>query len=151
MLKNIDPLLNADVLHALRSMGHGDELIISDAHFPSDSIARHTAIGKLLRIDASADRVAQAVLSVMALDSFVPDPALRMEVVDNPAHIPEVQQDVQALLEDPLRLAPIERHAFYERARRAYCVIATADTRSYGCFIFKKGVLNPTQTNRQPA
>lgn len=148
MLKNIDPLLNADVLHALRSMGHGDELVISDAHFPSDSIARQTSLGKLLRIDASADRVAQAILSVMVLDSFVPDPALRMEVVDDPTHMPEVQQDVQALLEEGASLAPIERHAFYERARRAYCVIVTADTRSYGCFIFKKGVLNPTQTNR---
>ena len=87
----------------------------------------------------------------MPLDSFVPDPALRMEVVDDPAQIPEVQQDVQALLDAPLQLAPIERHAFYERARRAYCVITTSDTRSYGCFIFKKGVLNPTQTNRHPA
>ncbi len=149
MLKNIDPLLNADVLHALRSMGHGDELVISDAHFPSDSIARQTAIGKLLRIDTSADQVARAILSVMELDSFVPDPALRMEVVDQPDHIPEVQQDVQALLPEGMQLAPIERHAFYERARKAYCVVVTADTRSYGCFILKKGVLNPTQTNRQ--
>ena len=58
MLKSIDPLLNADVLYALRSMGHGDELIICDTNFPADSVAHETVLGKLLRIDASAARVA---------------------------------------------------------------------------------------------
>src|ERR1700744_1584804 len=89
VLKNIDPLLNADVLYALQSMGHGDELVICDAHFPADSIARETVLGKLLRIDAvPAARVVKAVLSVLPLDTFVDAPALRMEVVGAPQTIP---------------------------------------------------------------
>ena len=82
MLKGINPLLNAEVLFALRAMGHGDDLIIADANFPSDSIARQTPLGRLLRIDhASVAEVVEAVLSVLPLDTFVEDSAARMEVV----------------------------------------------------------------------
>ena len=76
MLKSIDPLLNADVLHALRAMGHGDDVILCDTNFPADSVARQTVLGKLLRIDnVTAARAARAILSVMPLDSFVEHPA----------------------------------------------------------------------------
>ena len=75
MLKGINPLLNADVLYALRAMGHGDDVIIADTNFPSDSVARQTTLGRLLRIDASAAEVARAVLSVYPLDTFVDDAA----------------------------------------------------------------------------
>ena len=68
MLKGIDPLLNADVLQALRAMGHGDDLILCDTNFPAESVARQTALGFLLRIDAPLARVAKAVLSVYPLD-----------------------------------------------------------------------------------
>ena len=72
MLKSIDPALNADVLYALRAMGHGDDVIICDTNFPADSVARQTVLGKLLRIDnVTAARAARAVLSVMPLDGFV--------------------------------------------------------------------------------
>jgi L-fucose mutarotase/ribose pyranase (RbsD/FucU family) len=72
MLKNIDPLLNADVLYALCAMGHGDELILCDTNFPADSVARQTVLGRLLRIDGiGAARAARAILSVFPLDSFV--------------------------------------------------------------------------------
>ena len=72
MLKNIDPLLNADILHALRAMGHGDEVVICDANFPADSVARKTALGRVLRLDGvDAPRAIRAVLSVLPLDSFV--------------------------------------------------------------------------------
>lgn len=145
MLKNLDPLLNADVLYALQSMGHGDELVICDAHFPADSIARETVLGKLLRIDAvPAARALKAVLSVLPLDTFVDTPALRMEVVGEPQTIPAAQRDAQRVLEasgEKASFAPIERMAFYERAKRAYCVIASGEQRGYGCFILKKGVL----------
>ena len=145
MLKNIDPLLNADILYALRAMGHGDEIVICDANFPGDAVARQTVLGRLLRIDGvTAPRAVQAVLSVMVLDSFVPDPALRMEVVGNATALPAVQQETQIEIDRAegrsLPMASIERHAFYARARQAYCVIATGEQRGYGCFIFKKGV-----------
>ncbi|MFC0401153.1 RbsD/FucU family protein [Paraburkholderia rhizosphaerae] len=146
MLKNVDPLLNADVLYALRAMGHGDELIICDANFPADSVARATVLGKLLRIDgADAPRAVRAVLSVLPLDTFVDDPALRMEVVGEPNTIPAVQREAQAEVDSAegrnVPFHSIERFAFYERARKAYCVIATGEQRGYGCFVFKKGVM----------
>jgi len=150
MLKNIDPLLNADVLYALRAMGHGDELVISDTNFPADSVARQTVFGDLLRIDApTAARVARAVLSVMPLDSFVDDAAMRMEVVGKAREIPPVQSEVQQEIDlaegKPWPMGSIERMAFYERAKKAYCVIQTGERRFYGCFILKKGVIPPAE------
>ena len=150
MLKSIDPLLNADVLFALESMGHGDELIIADTNFPADSVARQTRLGRLLRIDnVSAARAVKAVLSLLPLDSFVDEPALRMQIVDNPDEILPVQTEVQAQVEAAegrhLPLASIERFAFYERAKKAYCVIQTGERRFYGCFVFIKGVIPPEE------
>jgi L-fucose mutarotase len=151
MLKSIDPLLNADVLQALRAMGHGDEVILCDTNFPADSVARQTVLGKLLRIDGvSAARVARAVLSVMPLDSFVEKPAGRMEIVGKPNEIPPVQKEVQAEIDKAegrsWPMGSIERFAFYEMAKKAYCVIQTGETRFYGCFVFKKGVIPPADT-----
>ena len=147
MLKSLDPLLNADVLYALRSMGHGDELIICDTNFPADSVAHETVLGQLLRIDASAARVARAVLSVMPLDSFVEKPAGRMEIVGKPTEIPPVQAEVQVEIDKAegksWPMGSIERFAFYDLAKKAYCVIQTGERRFYGCFVFKKGVIPP--------
>jgi L-fucose mutarotase len=147
MLKGINPLLNADVLCALRAMGHGDDLIIADTNFPSDSVARQTRLGKLLRIDANAAEVVQAVLSVYPLDTFVDDAAARMEIVGNPSEVPPVQQDVQRAIDaaegKSWPMISIERFAFYERAKQAYCVIQTGERRFYGCFAFRKGVIPP--------
>lgn len=148
MLKQIDPLLNADVLYALRAMGHGDTLVLCDANFPADAIARQTVLGKVLRIDGVGTReAARAILSVMALDTAVDTPAHRMEVVGEPDNILPVQQEVQEEInraEGRARtLGSIERFAFYDVARTAYCVIATGERRFYGCFVFKKGVIAP--------
>lgn len=148
MLKNVDPALNADVLFALRAMGHGDEIVICDTNFPGDSVARHTPFGRLLRMDGcTAAQATKAILSVMPLDSFIDDAAMRMEVVGAPDDMPVVQQEVQAEVDvaegKSWPLGAIERFAFYERAKRAYCVIATGERRFYGCFIFSKGVIPP--------
>jgi L-fucose mutarotase len=147
MLKGINPLLNADVLQALRAMGHGDDLIIADTNFPSDSVARQTVLGKLLRIDASAADVVKAVLSLYPLDTFVNDAAARMEIVGKPNEIPPVQKEVQKEIDaaegKPWPMISIERYAFYERSRKAYCVIQTGERRFYGCFAFRKGVVPP--------
>jgi L-fucose mutarotase len=148
MLKLIDPSLNADVLHALKSMGHGDELILCDTNFPADSVARHTVLGRLLHIDnLSAARAAKAILSLMPLDGFVDQPALRMEIAGAPNDIPPVQIEVQSEIDRAegrsWPMGSIERMAFYERARKAYCVIRSGERRFYGCFILKKGVIPP--------
>ena len=148
MLKLIDPSLSADVLHALKSMGHGDELVLCDANFPADSVARHTVLGRLLHMDnVSVAQATKAVLSLLPLDHFVDAPALRMEIAGKPDEIPPVQVEVQSEIDraegGPSPMGSIERMAFYERARRAYCVIRSGERRFYGCFIFKKGVVSP--------
>ncbi len=148
MLKGIDPRLNAEVLHCLRAMGHGDVLILADTNFPSDSIARHTVYGELLRMDnLSVSEAAEAVLSVLPLDTFVDDFAGRMEVVDAPGDVPPVQAEVQAAIDaaegTPRPMVGIERFAFYDMARAAYAVIQTGERRFYGCIMFRKGVIPP--------
>ena len=148
MLKHIDNRLNAEVLFALRAMGHGDTLVIADTNFPSDAIARQTVLGELLRMDnLTCAQAAEAVLSLLPLDTFVDDFAGRMEVVGDPARIEPVQAEVQAAIDTAEgRARPmisIERFAFYERAKQAYAVIQTGERRFYGCFIFRKGVIPP--------
>ncbi len=144
MLKLLSRLHTPDLLHALASMGHGDEIVLVDANYPCDSLAR-----RLVRLDAAdLPEVLDACLRLMPLDSFVEQPALRMEVVGAPAEIPAVQQECQALIdrhEGPGRftLAGIDRHAFYERSREAYAIVATGEARPYGCIILKKGVVLP--------
>lgn len=148
MLKNLDNRLNAEVLFALRAMGHGDTLVIADTNFPSDSIARQTVLGDLLRMEnLTCAEAVEAVLSVLPLDTFVDDFAGRMEVVGHPDKIEPVQAEVQARIDAaegrPRKMVSIERFDFYERAKTAYAVIQTGERRFYGCFIFRKGVIPP--------
>ena len=146
MLWGIDPLLDADLLYALRRMGHGDEIAIVDANFPAASTATSTVTGSpILMASVSSARAVEAVLSVMPLDSFVPDPALRMEVVGDPVVVPPVQQEVQQAIDRAtgkrVPLVGIERFAFYDRAAEAFVILVTGERRHYGCFLLKKGVL----------
>ncbi|WP_417410785.1 RbsD/FucU family protein [Hoeflea sp.] len=148
MLKGLDPRLNAEVLYALRAMGHGDTLIIADTNFPSDTIARQTVLGELLRMDnLTSAEAAEAVLSVLPLDTFVDDFAGRMEIVGNPEEIAPVQAEVQAVIDKaegkPRKMTGIERFAFYDMAKQAYAVIQTGERRFYGCFMLRKGVIPP--------
>lgn len=148
MLKGIDPRLNAEVLFALRAMGHGDILIIADANFPSDAIAAETVVGDLLRMDnLTSAQAAEAILSVFPLDTFVDDFACRMEIVDDPDQIPPVQAEVQTVINaaegTPRAMVSVERFDFYDLAKSAYAVIQTGERRFYGCFMFRKGVIAP--------
>jgi L-fucose mutarotase len=147
MLNGIDPILNADVLYSLRAMGHGDDLIIADTNFPSDSVARETVLGEVLRIDRSAAEVVRAVLSLYPIDTFVDDSVARMEVVGEPDKILPVMEEVQAQVSavSGPKLIGIERFAFYNRAKKAYAVIQTGERRFYGCFAFRKGVVPPDE------
>ena len=142
MLKGLDPLLNADVLYALRAMGHGDDLIIADTNFPSDSVARETVYGDLLRMEnLTCAEAIGAILSVLPLDTFVDDFAMRMEVVD--AVQQEVQEQIDLAEGEPRPMMGVERFAFYDLARESYAVIQTGERRFYGCFILRKGVIGP--------
>lgn len=148
MLKGIDPRLNAEVLATLRAMGHGDTLVIADTNFPSESIARQTVLGTLLRMDnLTCAQAANAILSVLPLDTFVDDFAGRMQVVGDPDAVPEVQKEVQVEIDQaegrPRPMIGIERFEFYKRAKTAYAVIQTGERRFFGCFILRKGVIPP--------
>ena len=143
MLKNLSSLHTPELLHALASMGHGDEIAIVDAHFPAVSVAH-----RLIRLDGvTAPAALQACLQLIPLDTFVDDPALRMELVHHADEVPPVQVEFQEVINreegKPVPLKKIERHAFYERARKAYAVIATGELRTYGCILIKKGVVLP--------
>jgi L-fucose mutarotase len=141
MLRDIDPILSPDLLYALRAMGHGDEIVLADANFPGDSLGP-----TCIRADGStASEVLQAVLSVMPLDIYVPDPALTMQVVGDPDAIPEAVADFQNIIEktadNPAQIQTLERFAFYERAATAFAIVQTGERRLYGNIILKKGVI----------
>ncbi|MBM3599753.1 MAG: ribose ABC transporter [Alphaproteobacteria bacterium] len=141
MLKGIDPLLHADLLHALASMGHGDDLVIADANFPAASMAR-----RLVRLDgAGAPAALRAVLTLLPLDDFVEHPAAVMAVVGDPARVPEPVRDFQPVLAAaagrPVTIERLERFAFYDRSRAAFAVVATGDARKYANIILRKGVI----------
>lgn len=143
MLRNIPPILSPDLLWTLRAMGHGDEIVIADANFPA------TALGERChRLDGvSATEVLEAVLRVLPLDSFVANPALVMEVVDDPDAVPPVVTAFQTIVtetaDNPALIGRLERFAFYERAKTAFAIIQTGETRLYGNIILKKGVIAP--------
>ncbi len=143
MLINIDPILSPELLHALRSMGHGDKLVLADANFPSASLAK-----KLIRLDGvNIPNAAKAILSVLPLDSFVDYPVERMEIDNNPDEINDVHQDLIDVLKisagDKWKVGSIERFKFYEEAKQAYMIVSTTDARAFGCFIITKGVIKP--------
>ncbi|MFT7370501.1 MAG: L-fucose mutarotase [Octadecabacter sp.] len=142
MLRNIPPILSPDLLWTLRAMGHGDEIVIVDANFPA------TALGKRChRLDGlTATRVLEAVVSVLPLDRFVMNPALVMEVVDDPNVVPQIVEDFQSIIstgaDNLVILDKLERFEFYDRARSAFAIIQTGETRLYGNIILKKGVIS---------
>jgi L-fucose mutarotase len=141
MLKHIDPLLGPDLVAALRAMGHGDEMAIVDANFPASSSGR-----PLIRLDGiSATRAAEAVLSVLPLDDFVPDNAWHMQVVDDPKADLPIFAEFRHLLHHSNggRLTGLERFAFYEKAQSAFVIVVTGETRLYGNLLLKKGVIRP--------
>lgn len=143
MLFGINPIISPDLLHALRAMGHGDEICISDANFPSVSNAK-----RLIRIDAAdAVQVADAILSLMPLDTFVKNAAHVMQVVGKPKDSPPVYGIFQKTIDARQKgfpLGRIERFKFYERARECFAIVVTGERRFYGNLILTKGVIPPT-------
>jgi L-fucose mutarotase len=118
-------------------------LVIVDANFPATSMGR-----RVVRMDGvSATRTLEAVLSVMPLDDFVEEPCACMQVVDDPDAVPEVCKEFQALIDRAegrrRQLGRVERFAFYERARQAFALVQTGETRLYGNVLLKMGVIRP--------
>jgi L-fucose mutarotase len=147
MLKGIDQRLSAEIVHVLMLMGHGDDLVICDVNHPAVTIAKETTYGKLIDMaGCNLLTAAEAILSLMPLDTFVPAPVARMQVVGDPDRVLplfDAMQNTCARSDGrEIALEPLERFAFYARARQAFAIIRTSDSGPYGCFILKKGVID---------
>ena len=139
MLKGIDKLLTGELLKALCDMGHGDELVIADANFPAETVAK-----RLIRVPGvDGVRVAEAVLSVFPLDTYVDKPACVMDLTesDKAKGMPEPVIWGEYAQLTGAELGLIERFDFYERAKNAYLVIQTGEERQYGNLLLTKGVV----------
>ncbi|HIG16170.1 MAG TPA: L-fucose mutarotase [Candidatus Handelsmanbacteria bacterium] len=140
MLVGISPLLSPDLLATLCRMGHGDEIVLADAHFPGESIAR-----RCLRADGlSVAPLLDGILPLFCLDGYVASPVTMMAAVDGDSLDPEVETACRTVIDrhwpDTAAITRLERFAFYERARDAYAIVMTGDTAKYGNVILRKGV-----------
>jgi L-fucose mutarotase len=140
MLKGISPLFSPELLASLYRMGHGDEIVLADAHFPGHSLNQRVIRADGIKIDALLD----AILPLFAIDTYVDDPLVMMQSVPGDKLDPAVEADYYSAIQRHAPDAPsitfIERFAFYERAKTAFVVVMTGETRKYANIILKKGV-----------
>jgi L-fucose mutarotase len=140
MLIGISPLIGPDLLALLHRMGHGDEIVLADAHFPGESVGQRLLRADGLRIAPLLD----AILPLLALDTYVEHPVIMMAVVPGDALDPTVEAGYRAVIDkywpETQPIQRLERFAFYERARQAFAVVMTGETAKYGNIILKKGV-----------
>lgn len=139
MLKGISPLLSPDLLKVLAEMGHGDELVLADAHFPG-----HTFCRRVLRADGlRIPDLLEGVIPLFELDSYA-DPLIMMAAVEGDTLDPVVEDSYMAAIRKSVPDAPdvkrIARFAFYERAEQAFACVMTGELAKYGNLILKKGV-----------
>ena len=141
MLKGISPLLGPELLATLHRMGHGDEVVLADAHFPGHSVNACCLRADGIRVDALLD----AILPLWELDTYASDPLVMMAAVPGDTLDESVERRYREVIERHAPGAPpivrIERFAFYERARRAFAVVMTGETAKYANIILKKGVI----------
>ncbi|KAG4417611.1 hypothetical protein IFR04_009256 [Cadophora malorum] len=142
VLKGISPLISPSLLKILAEMGHGDEIVLADAHFPSHSICGPNV--PVVRADGiSASALLAAIIPLFELDTYGETPVMMMEVVPGDTSDPEVETSFKASLAAGYtgEILKIERFAFYERVKqKAFAVVVTGETRKYGNVILKKGV-----------
>ena len=139
MLKGIPAIISPELLKILCEMGHGDEIVIGDGNFPAASCAQ-----RLIRMDGhNVPEILDAVLKLFPLDTYVDAPVGLMATTKNDP-TPEIWDKYFAIAkkhDDNLRAGNLERFAFYERAKKAYAVIATGEGAIYANVIIKKGVI----------
>lgn len=140
MLKGISSLLSPELLSVLARMGHGDEIILADAHFPGE-----TFNSRIIRADGlGIPDLLEAILPLFELDSYVPKPLIMMAAVKGDSLDPNVEDRyLESIYKTNPKIAPIDRidrFEFYERAKQAFAVVMTGETAKYGNIILKKGV-----------
>ena len=140
MLKGISPLISPQLLDVMTRMGHGDELVLADAHFPGESIGKRVLRADGLRI---ADLL-EAIMPLFELDSYVPHPVMMMEPVASDQADPAVEasymKHIRKAVPDVPPVKKLDRFAFYERSAKAFAVVMTGETAKYGNIILIKGV-----------
>lgn len=139
MLKGISKYISPELLAILHRMGHGDEIVLADAHFPG-----HSCGPVVVRADGvPVQPLLDGILALMELDSYAP-PLVMMEIVPGDTLDPAVERDYMEVVRKhaPAAAAPVrlERYAFYERARGAFAIVMTGELRKYGNLLLKKGV-----------
>jgi L-fucose mutarotase len=141
MLKNIPEVISPELMKVLMEMGHGDEIVLADGNFPAASVAN-----KLIRCDGhSVPRILEAVLKFFPLDQYVERPVALMAVVPGDKTKPTIWEEYRKITkasgENFSDFEFVERFAFYERAKKAYAVVASSEKALYANIILKKGVL----------
>ncbi|EAZ9179853.1 L-fucose mutarotase [Salmonella enterica] len=138
MLKTISPLISPTLLKVLAEMGHGDEIIFSDAHFPAQSLGP-----QVIRADGlSVSDLLRAIITLFELDSYAP-PLVMMAAVEGDTLDPSVEaryRDALSLEAPCPDIVRIDRYAFYERAQKAFAIVITGECAKYGNILLKKGV-----------
>ena len=147
-LKNIPFILSPELLYTLSAAGHGDEIVLADAHFPTSSVCK--AGPKEIRADGhKIPELLEAILKVFPLDMYVEAPVALMEMVDSdkakgmptPPVWPKYQEIIDAAEDKKITVDFVERFAFYERAKKAFAVVHSGETAQYGNIILKKGLV----------
>lgn len=141
MLKGISPRLSPDMLSALYRMGHGDEVVIGDGHFPAEAFASHCVV----RADGlTVAQLLEAILPLFELDAYVEAPMVTMEAVPGDSLDPRIEAAYREIADRngyaKAKLDRLERFAFYDRAKQAFLIIQSGDTAKYANIILKKGV-----------
>ena len=141
MLKGIPSILSPELLKILMEMGHGDEIVIADGNFPSSAIAQ-----RLVRLDGhGVPEILGAVMKLFPLDTYSENPVALMAVVPGDDVKPAIWDDYKSIISEHepenCKIEFIERFNFYERAKKAYAVIATGETAIYANILLKKGVV----------
>ena len=135
MLKGISPVVSPDLLKTLAEMGHGDEIVIADAHFPG-----HTFNSRVLRADGlDADQLLAGIIPLFELDAYA-TPVIMMEAVPGDTLDPSVEARYRKALGYDGIIERVERFAFYGRAKKAYAVVLSGEVAQYGNIVLKKGV-----------
>lgn len=143
MLKNVPSILSPELLKVLCEMGHGDEIVLADGNFPAESVGKNAIV---VRADGhGVNELLDAVLTLLPLDKYSKQPVALMSVVPGDPVVPAVWDDYKATISrhggDPKAIEMVERFAFYERAKKAYAIVATGETAIYANILLKKGVV----------
>lgn len=143
MLKGIPNVLSPELLKVLMEMGHGDEIVLADGNFPAESKGKNAVV---IRADGhTVPELLDAILQLMPLDRYVEKPVALMAVAPGDPVKPTIWDTYREILErrepENHEIEMTERFAFYDRAEKAYAIVATGETAIYANVLLKKGVV----------